>query len=293
MKFYFPYDRLISRAMERIRSAFMRYAPKDTVFVNTPEADAIQCLHYIGQNPREDTCKMWGSIFETPTLPKTSKYILFLYLNNIFYPQFEADWKRLLENAVAIITTSPDLIPYNCNIIETAWGYEPSIFNDINVPKKYTVLATGYMADAEAIDAVFLACYKSMTSMVHVGGLLDPQWREPTYTRFQNISDQELRLLYNQSRYVSALRRDPSYEMPAVEGYACGCQPICFPHYATKKYFSDFAFFVPFLPRDELAQVLIEHFKKPVEVKPNPEILKRFYWQTTMTDVWKKVCEAK
>lgn len=293
MKFYFPLDRKISRAMERIRTAFIQYAPEGTVFVNAPEADAIHCIHYIGQNPREDVCKLWGSIFEAPTLPKTSKYIIFLYLNNIFYPQLEADWKRLLEKSVAIITTSPDLIPYQCNIVETAWGYDPSIFNVLNVQKKYTVLATGYMADSEAIDSVFLACYKSMTSMVHIGGILNKQLREPTYTRVENISDEQLRLLYNQSRYVSALRRDPSYEIPAVEGYACGCQPICFPHYATKKYFSDFAVFVPFLSRDELVPLLIEHFKKPVEVKPNPEILKRFYWQTTMTEVWKKVCEVK
>jgi len=293
VKFYFPFDRKISRAMHRIRQAFIQYAPQGTVFTNTLEPDAIQCLHYIGQNPREDTCTMWGSIFETPTLPKLSKYILFLYLNNAFYPQFEADWKRLVENALAIITTVPNIIPYKCNIIETRWGYEPSIFYYSNLPKKWTVLATGYMADAEAIDAVFMACYKSMTSMVHVGGWLNYNWLEPTYTKFTNITDEELRILYNQSRYVSALRRDPSYEIPAVEGYACGCQPICFPHYGPKKWFSDFAVFVPQLPRDELVPHLIELFKKPVEIKPKEDILKRFYWQTIMNEVWKKVAEVK
>jgi len=293
MKIYFPYDRKISRAMERIRQAFIKYAPAETVFVNTPEADAVHCIHFIGQNTREDTCKIFGSIMDVPTLPKTSKYIVFLHFGNFFYPEMEKDFHRLLENAVLVITYTSSFATTKCNLYETAWGYEPLIFNVLNVEKKYTVLATGYLADAEAIDAIFLACYKSMTSMVHIGGHLDHAWREPTYTRFINISDDDLRLLYNQSRYVSALRRDPSYELPAVEGYACGCQPICFPHYGPKKWFSDFAIFVPQLPRDELVLHLIELFKKPIEVKPNPEILKRFYWQTIMESVWKKVCEVK
>jgi len=278
--------------MERIRQAFIKYAPSEMQFVNTLDADTVQCLHYIGQNPREDTCKMWGSIFETPTLPKTSRYILFLYINNFFYPQLEQDFKHLLEKALAVITTTPEIIQHKCNIIETPWGYEPSAFYMMNLPKKWTIITHGHIAESEAVNAIFNACYKSQTSMVHVGGRMEMQWREPTFTWIQSNSDEQLRTLYNQCRYVNALRREPCFELPAIEGYACGCQPICFDHTGPQKYFRDFAIYVPTLPCDELAPHLIEHFKKPIEIKPNPEILKRFYWETIMTNVWKKISEV-
>jgi len=270
----------------------MQYAPQGTEFVNELAADTVHCLHYIGQNPREDTCKIFGSIMDVPTLPKTARYILFLHLDNYYYPQYEQDFKKLVENALLIITHTHEFVNYSCNLIEVPWGYEPTVFYVMNIPKRFTILTTGYVADSEAIDAVFIACYKTMTSMVHVGGALDPRWVTPTFTRYEGIGDDQLRELYNQARFVSGMRRDPSYEMPIVEGYACGCQPICFEHAATKRYFKEFARFVPNEPAETLSVKLTEIFKQPIEVQPKTEILERFYWSNIMSNVWKRVQES-
>jgi len=292
VRFYFPYDRKISRAMERIRKAFIQYAPQGTEFVNEPAADTIHCIHYIGQNPREDTCKIFGSIMDTPTLPKTARYIIFQHFFNFFYPQYEADYRKLVENALLIITHTHEFVNYPCQLIEVPWGYEPETFYVTNTPKRFTILTTGYVASSEAIDAVFKACYSTMTSMVHVGGKLDPCWVTPTFTRFENQTDDQLRELYNQARFVSGMRREPSYEMPIIEGYACGAQPICFKHAATERYFKDFAIFVPNKDVETLTQELMEIFRRPIEVQPKTEILERFYWRNIMDKVWSKVTEC-
>lgn len=279
--------------MERIRLAFIKHSPEGTEFVRAPSVDAVHAVQWIGQNPKQHT-KLCERCMAAPTLPKGRKYILIVHLDNPHYPQHEDHFKKLLEDAMLIITYHGDFIKYdNCNVFETPWGVDPSVFHVTNTPKLFTVLTTGYDAKQEAIDAMQQACYISKCSMVHVGGDCDLPWKEPTSRRFQDVSDPTLRELYNKSRFVSGLRREGGFELPIIEGYACGCQPITFDNSCHRKFFGDFALFVDNVPNEELIPQLINHFEnseaahKPVT--PDPQILARFQWEKIIKEAWSRL----
>jgi len=292
MRLWFPYDFKISRAMERIRQAFIKYSPPGTLFLDQPEGDYIHCINWIGQNPKEHTSR--DEVCQgVDTLPRSSRYIIFAHIGNPHYGQFQREYEDLFRNALAVITFNKAMLGLSDpNIIETPWGFEPHIFYQMRIPRRWTIITTGYDAAQEAIDSVFWACYHTMKSVVHVGGRLDPRWVQPTFTRFEGISDDHLRELYNQALYVSGLRREGGFEMPIVEGYACGCQPITFDHTGSRRWFSEFAILVPNVPTDDLTRILMGILERPVTVEPKPEILETFYWKNVMGNMWLSLIES-
>jgi len=291
LRFYFPYDAKISRAMERIRKAFIKHAPAQAEFLDKPTSDAIHCIHYIGQNPKEQ-CELDKKIFAAPTLPLTKRYIVFLHSTNPHYPQYEPYFKKLLKEALLIITHTHEFVNYEgCKLIEIPWGYEPEVFYKMDIPKRYTILTTGYVAEQEAIHTIMEACLRVHKNIIHIGGKLDPSWVEPTFTRYENVDDNFMREAYNQAHYVNGLRLEPCFEMPIIEGYACGAQPLTFPHPAAKRYFKDFATFMPYVPHEELIEHLVKVLEKPITVKPQKHILERFKWRNIMSCLWTRICE--
>ena len=58
----------------------------------------------------------------------------------------------------------------------------------------------------------------------------------PGYISYHNIPDERLRLIYSQSKYCIGMRHVEGFEMPIIEGAACGCIPItldleCYRHW--------------------------------------------------------------
>lgn len=296
MRVYFPPDPRLSRAMERIRQAFIKHAPTDTVFLQNPTADSVHCIHWMGQNPAQHTARD-EILFSQPTLPRSSRYLIFLHCPNWPYPQHEATFKRLLQRAQLVVTHTPEFLTWggptpDVNLHVTPWGYDPELFYYEAQPKKYTILTTGYSVEQEAIDSVVTACHKMSCSVVHVGYVSRYHSPSPTFTQFTNVSDAQLRSLYNQARFVSGLRREGGFELPILEGYACGAQPVTFNHMASRRYFKDFAILVPNVPRDELTPKLMEVLKPKTAITPQKEVLQRFQWGTIMRDVWNHLTEA-
>jgi len=292
MRVFFPYDPRISRAMERIRQAFIRYAPPGMEFVNSPGPSDIHVINWVGQNPREHHPKD-EQLQAAPTLPLTSKFIVLLHNGNWFWPQYEREFQDLMRRASLIVTYSRDLLGFDIpGVLETPWGIDPEIFYRAPMGKTWTIMATGYVADGEGIDAIFNACYIAQLSMIHVGGVLNGSWVQPTYTRVENVSDQDMRSLYNRSRFVSGLRRDGGFELPAIEGYACGCQPIVFDHPHMKRHYGDFATFVPSVPRQDLARILIPILREPKDLTPDQAIVSRFHWDRVMGKIWNRILEV-
>jgi len=278
--------------MERIRTAFIRYRPKDVTFASSLMGDPIHILHWMGQNPRQHT-KRDEACMSVATLPVTKKYIVIAHIGNPHYPQHDINYQKLLAGALKVITFDRRILGYKgSNIIETPWGYEPNIFFKHPCLKTYKILCTGYVADSEGIDACWDACGKLSSKLCHVGGKLPEVKEGRWYDRFEGISDQEMRRLYNSSEYVSGMRREGGFELPVIEGYACGCQPIVFDQPTMRKYYSDFALFVPNVPRYELTKHLVKLLLPRKSIKPDPEILKRFRWKTVMAKVWTQILEA-
>jgi len=289
MKLYFPYDGKISRAMERIRRAFIGHSPPGVRFLDQMDSEAIHCLNWVGQNPREHT-KTCEVIQGVPTLPLGSRYIVFAHVGNPHYLDLDPFYQRILAGALLVVTYDREILGYEgSNVLETPWGFEPSIFFREGWPRGYKVLATGYVADSEAIDACYDACIQLGVRICHVGGFIRDLPRHSLYERLEGVPDPLLRRLYSSSEYVSGMRREGGFELPVIEGYACGAQPIVFDHSTMKKWYSDFVLYVPPVPRPDLTKALAEILAKPGGVDPKPEILERFYWKPIMARVWTRL----
>lgn len=296
MRIYWPHDARISRAMERIRQAFLKYAPQGTEFFDAVRTgvhdDVIHCVNWIGQNPREHT-KRDEICMGVPTLPLTEKYLVFAHIGNPHYRDLDSHYQGLLAGAMLVVTYDKRILGYEgSNIYETPWGFEPDVFHYAPLHKRYKILCTGYMADAEGIDACWDACRRLRKRLCHVGGRLPEVppmvWNE----RYEGIKDDKMRALYNASEYVSGMRREGGFELPVIEGYACGAQPIVFDQPTMRKYYSDFAIFVPNIPRNELTERLIRVLFEKRNIQPRPEILERFRWSTIMARMWRRILEV-
>lgn len=295
MRLYFPFDGRISLAMERIRGAFMRYAPADAEFVKgfgpSERAHCIHCIHWVGQNPREHTKRDEG-VFSVATLPLTRRYLVFAHIGNPHYRDLDAYYQRLMREASLVVTFDRRILGYDgSNIFETPWGFEPKTFYWTSSPKRFKIFTTGYQADAEAIDACYDACLRMQVRMCHVGCRLPGIPGLGLCTRYEHIKDHKMRMLYAASEYVSGMRREGGFELPVIEGYACGAQPVVFDQPSMHKYYQDFALFVPNIPRFDLSLHLERVFRQPRNVKPDPKILRRFHWSALMRAVWKRVRE--
>jgi len=292
MRLYFPYDSKISRAMERIRRAFIAYSPPGTLFVDNMETDVVHCLNWVGQNPREHTARC-EIVQGVPTLPLGSKYIVFVHVGNPHYRDLDSYYQRILAGALLVVTYDREILGYEgSNVLETPWGFEPTTFYREPRARGYKILATGYVAESEAIDACFDACLRLQAKLCHVGGLLRAIPRHPCYDRYEGISDSELRDLYNSSEYVSGMRREGGFELPVLEGYACGCRPIVFEQPTMRKWYNDFAIFVPNLPRGELVKILVDVLRQPTNLNPRPDALEKFHWKQIIARVWISLLEG-
>ena len=275
--------------MERIRTAFITHRPKGVTFQASLEGDPIHVLHWMGQNPKEHT-KRDEICMSVASLPLTKKYIVIAHIGNPHYRGLDAYYQKLLAEAILVITFDKRILGYEgSNVFETPWGFEPETFYWGPNIKRYKILSTGYMADPEGIDACWDACCKLHVKLCHVGGkflAIPPMlWNE----RYEGIKDHKMRELYGASEYVNGMRREGGFELPVIEGYACGCQPVVFDQPTMKKYYSDFALFVPNVPRKKLAEHLVKVLSPKKNIKPDPEILKRFHWAPIMCDVWERL----
>ena len=296
MRLYFPHDGRISRAMWRIRDAFMKHAPQGTEFIKGfgpgEKNNVVHCIHWVGQNPKEHTKRDEG-IFSVDTLPLTPRYLVFGHAGNWHYGQFDSHYQRLMKEAALVITFDRRILGYEgSNIFETPWGYEPDTFYRAPCQKRFKVMATGYAADAEAIDACYDACLRMRVKMCHIGCQLPGIPGLGTCERYEHIKDHKMRELYNASEYVSGMRREGGFELPVIEGYACGAQPVVFDQPTMHKYYEDFAVFVPNIKRFDLSMKLEHVFRQPRNVQPSPDILKRFHWAPIMKGLWDRVKEA-
>ena len=296
LKVYFPHDKRISIAMERVRQGLIKHRPANAEFVDKPSADTVHVINWIGQNPKEHTARDELTM-AVPTLPKSPKYILILHgAGNPHYPQFDKEWHSLLKNAMLIITFYKGYADGIGNVYETSWGYDPAIFHNLKGRRFRKILCTGYIAAMESIDSILDACKKLGVKALHVGGPLGAEYHtSKVFIHFWNISDEHMCKLYNECEYVSGMRKGGlfgGFELPNIEGYACGCQPICHTNPISVKYFKDFAIYIPELPRKELADRLVEILKEPAHIEPKQEILERFKWENIAPKIWQQIMEC-
>lgn len=163
-------------------------------------------------------------------------------------------------NAKAIISPFPSIKKDYPETIMLPLGADPDTFYKSNAfyNKEYIVHTHGYDLRAESIKYVHIACKELKLKQCHIGSdfnslnnqsgdILDNQ----VIFIDRDISDERMRYFYNKSYFIAGLRLLEGFEMPIIEGAMCGCRPITYDLPCYRKWFSDFAAFIPFVGEPE------------------------------------------
>ncbi|MDF2082845.1 glycosyltransferase [Bacillus pseudomycoides] len=284
MKIYFKTYPYWGRSIHRVEKYIKQYAPADVYWIDDwKQADLI-----IEQLVGPDDVL-------TEKLKSGIPYSLLLHSSlggsgNEFY-------YNLLKNAEWVYSWVPlKEIGFDGNLILGPFGVDVNTFKSMpGLHKRYNVLTTGYVANSEGIDSMVEANKRYNGSLVHVGGSMNNDFGKPVESlpgviRYENISEEELRTLYNMSKYVSGLRRFEGFELPVIEGLMCGSRPICFDTPNYRRWFNDFAVFIPELDDTyQLAEKLLEVFKsnyRPVTLEEQIRVKDFFNWERIAKLFW-------
>lgn len=262
--------------MHRVADALARYAPSDIAIVDDVKQADVQVLHTVGA---------W------PSLPRSYAIIQYCYCSG-----GTANWKKVWADS-KVVWSYYDLTAHGAgnNFYYAPLGVDLNVFFPRTVGEKdLSIVTTGYVSSPaqEAIEEVAEAALSLRQNVFHLGprnieGMaprLERSWRAAV-----GISDDELALAYSRARWVSGLRHVEGFELPVLEGAACGAAPIVFDRPETRHWFGDFATFVPECEGKELVSRLREILSGD---PPYPSVpWKRFDWQELVRGFWFKLLE--
>lgn len=179
------------------------------------------------------------------------------------------------------------------NFVRFPMGYDPDVFyRDDSVSKKYNAIVFGEVDGPEEIKSVIEAFdVVAHIAGTSIGGGIG-------YVRYDNIPDDRLRGVYQRSKYCIGLRRIEGFEMPIVEGAACGCIPVTFDLECYRSWFNDFAIFLD--PEKDVASQLVKITEvgnmddTPFFVSEVPDMIavSVFEQQTAWKPFWEKLAEV-
>lgn len=280
----------LGRAMYRINGAIKRYAPSWATFTKERGEADLQILDVIGK----------GSLD-------------FLYCEKVIilqhcYLTAEADsknlWNTLFEKSKLVVSYMdlPRLAGTNdFNFYRMPWGIDPVTFNGFPSPKKdIDILSTGYVASTESIQEAYDAVRKVGGSILNIGANFNFGLG---FYSLENISEELLRRLYERSKYVIGLRKMEGFELPILEGLACGTRGICYnaDHYS--HWFGNLVEYVEEDPAslhgapysaevtDAIYKILMAPYRPVTEIE-RVYVKHRFSWENIMKGFWERVEEV-
>jgi glycosyltransferase involved in cell wall biosynthesis len=174
--------------------------------------------------------------------------------------------------------------------LRTPWGVDGTVFYPRAVPRDRIIMTTGEDDKGEVIRDCLEAGRRArgLTGQsIQVGYPFD--WStNPVIKR--DIFDDEMAQCYSSVHYVSGLRRGPGFELPVIEGLACGARPVCFDQPWYRYWFEDHAVFLP--EKENMTEELVELFKNdpaPVTAEEREVVLSKFSWPVIATNFWESV----
>lgn len=197
------------------------------------------------------------------------------------------DWTELWGNA-KVMWSYYDLREYVTDMYFQPLGADPEIFYREDVEKKFMLGTTGGNYKDECYLEGRMAAFMEQGKLVHVG---ESTPADPHVTLVKDISDDEMRNIYNSCKWFSVLRRKDGFEMPAVEAIMCGVRPILFdtPNYRT--WFNDFATYIPETSPAET----VRNLRNIIKTEPEPvtddlieAVKEKFDWKKLIAGFWER-----
>jgi hypothetical protein len=270
-----------SRGIERVISAFNKHTPASIEKVSNPNDADLVIFHVVGRHDHMlkdmEYFHNWGS-----------KIAVIQYALQSTRNRNPNDWLQLW-NGAELVWSYYDLGQYCKNFYHAPLAAEPDVFYPENKEKKYLVNTTGDTYKVECIGEVRLAAWTVQGRTAHLGHKLDV---DPNTDYFEDITDDELRGVYNSSKWCSSLRRKDGFELGAVEALMCGTRPIMFDTSNYRQWFDGLVTFVPECKPGELSGRLKRIFLNGLDTVSKEEIQEtknRFNWKEIINGFWNRI----
>lgn len=285
MRVYVKAPTNMSRAMFRVANALERYAPAGVEIVQDQASADLSVHHVIG--------------LDAVGYRTSQPCAVIQYCVNSATKEGSAPWHPLWARAKTVWSyyDLAPMMPDGATFYYAPMGLDPvfrGAARQAFKPRDFGVLTSGYVNGhgQEAIEEPIVAAELIGLSSVHLGPMPTGLTRNVTVNVLHDISDASLVRLYEQCKWVMGLRFVEGFEMPAIEGLACGARPVVFDRPEMRHWYGDHAVYVPECHGDLLIQHLWEVFSTPpvpVSADEHAAVLSAFNWRTITAGFWERV----
>lgn len=253
--FYSAKKPYLSHAFQRIEEGLKLTAPPNVQFVDKEEESDINIRPIVN----------WRD-FDQPSEKDICLQLCYLTAGQ------DPDWWIERWGRCRMVASYLDL-PYN--YLQMPLGYDPNVFYPSDKPKVYRALTTGYVdgPGGEVIEDV----WKAFGNVIHIGKDFK---LGKGYHNAEKVSDNQMRSLYQASEYTVSLRYIEGFELPVIEGAACGSLPVAFDLPCYTKWFKPFTLFVR---PDHIPEDLRRIAQEPAMHVPS---VTKFKWENVMKEFW-------
>ncbi len=282
-----------SRCLRRITDALTRYAPREVEIVTDRQQADLVLLHVIGRHDR-----MYREAAEATK--RGQRYAIGQWvLRSSQKPETRAWWA--LWQQAAVIWSYYDL---NAALIADGdkWsiprfylaplGVDSDVFHPLDGPRPYAVGITGFdrhYTRPECHREIAAATTRIKATVWHLGPT-SPLGSHVTHE--DGIDDETLAARYRACRYVSGLRREEGFELPAAEGLLCGARPVLFDTPDFRRWYAPWGVFVPETRRrSDLVAALAQHLAQPpapITALEWAAAADRFDWRQIIRGFWQR-----
>jgi len=273
MKVYCEIDGLSTHALRRIRGQIHKTAPRSISFVNEI-GDADIAIRQVFDS---ESASVW-----VKQIPTVIVQLCYLTAGSETF-EWESVWGQSL-----MVSSYYDLPVHSAPFVRHPLGIDPVFRRMGRTDRHFDAVVTGYVDgdNAEEIKSVYNAFHGDI---MHVG----PNMRlGRRYHNVNNVSDLDMAILYNNAKFTIGLRHVEGFELPIIEGAACGAVPITFDLECYRHWFDDFAIFID--PKGN-----IENQLRSIADTPYKEVskgfapnLEKFKVENAWKPFWDKFAEA-
>jgi glycosyltransferase involved in cell wall biosynthesis len=286
MKVYLEPPAQMSQAMFRVSRALTRYAPIHVDVVRRPEIADFHVMHVIGPD-----AVPYAAALGTP-------YAVIQYCLKTAGGYHDGWYDMCRKAAVVWSYYRLDLDDY----YHAPLGVNGDIFRAVQIERN-SVMTSGYVTGptSEAIEEVAIAAAVCDIPVTHLGpvpvveGSLTPMLTPGAWRSIEGVTDSVLAVEYSSCMWVSGLRHIEGFELPVIEGLACGARPLVFDQPDMRYWYGDHAVFIRECSGDELVNELVKVFAnpaRPVSIEEREHVLAKFDWKTIAEGFWNRVMET-
>jgi hypothetical protein len=169
-------------------------------------------------------------------------------------------------------------------------GVDPAIFHpNGGGERSITVCTSGARRNQESVAECDEAALAVDGCVFQLGAMFALRARA-IYA--QDLTDDVLAAYYRQCQFVSGLRRQEGFELPAAEGLLCGARPILYDREHYRSWYDGFGEFV----REDSHESVVEQLKvlfsngaRPVTVEERERAVHVFSWKRIVEGFWNQV----